>query len=111
MSAHNIQYLAIKDEVQLYRMYMPFLQHGGLFIPGQDAYSLGDEIFLLLQLPDDPGRLAVSARAVWITAGKVQPPRVSGTGFHFMERHEQARARIEACLGAVMESGQHTYSL
>ncbi len=108
---HNIQYLVIKDELQLYRMYMPFLLRGGLFIPGTEACSLGETIFLLLQLPDDPAKIALTATAVWQTPAPAQSPRVAGTGFHFQERWELARARIEACCGSTLDSGQPTFTL
>ncbi|MEQ8955016.1 MAG: pilus assembly protein PilZ [Gammaproteobacteria bacterium] len=108
---HNIQFLVIKDEVQLLRMYMPFLRHGGLFIPDLFCKELGQQLFLVLQLPDDPGRIAVTATAVWMSPAGVSPPQLAGTGFHFRGKHEQARARIEACLGAVLDSGQTSFTL
>jgi type IV pilus assembly protein PilZ len=38
--------LKIGDENMLYHAYMPFLKNGGLFIPTNKAYRLGDEVFI-----------------------------------------------------------------
>ena len=35
--------LAIKDKAQLYGAYMPYLRGGGIFVPTNRRYSLGDE--------------------------------------------------------------------
>ncbi|MEE8342905.1 MAG: pilus assembly protein PilZ, partial [Gammaproteobacteria bacterium] len=34
--------LNIKDKAALYAAYMPFVQNGGLFIPTEKDYELGD---------------------------------------------------------------------
>ena len=51
--------LAIKDKSALYSAYMPFVKNGGLFIPTNKPYLLGDEVFILLQLMESPERLPV----------------------------------------------------
>ena len=37
--------LTIKDKSALYLAYMPFVKNGGLFIPTNSNYRLGDEVF------------------------------------------------------------------
>ena len=44
--------LAIKDKAALYNAYMPFIRQGGIFVPTARRYFIGDEVFLLLTLPD-----------------------------------------------------------
>jgi type IV pilus assembly protein PilZ len=46
---------------------MSFLQNGGLFVPATRPYQLGDEVFLLLTLMNEPEKLPVADRVVWIT--------------------------------------------
>ena len=46
---------------------MSFLQNGGLFVPTTRPYRPGDEVFLLLTLMDEPEKLPVAGRVVWIT--------------------------------------------
>ena len=49
--------LTIKDKAALYAAYMPFIRNGGLFIPTNKAYNLGDEVFMLLSLMEETERL------------------------------------------------------
>src|SRR5262245_5197084 len=42
--------LTIKDKSALYLAYMPFIKNGGLFIPTNSSYKLGDEVFMLLNV-------------------------------------------------------------
>ena len=46
--------LTIKDKAVLYAAYMPFLENGGIFVPTNKQYSIGDEVFMLLTLMDEP---------------------------------------------------------
>ena len=59
--------LTIKDKAVLYAAYMPFVQNGGLFIPTNKQYKLGEEVFLLLNLMDEPEKIPVAGKIVWIT--------------------------------------------
>ena len=54
---------------------MSFLQNVGLFVPTTRPYRLGDEFFLLLTLMDEPEKLPVAARVVWITQEGTQGNR------------------------------------
>src|SRR5690606_1481430 len=49
--------LAVKDKAQLYAAYMPYLKHGGIFVPTTRRYFIGDEVFVLLTLPESSERL------------------------------------------------------
>lgn len=40
--------LNIKDLSILYAAYMPYVKNGGIFIPTNKPYTLGDEIFMLI---------------------------------------------------------------
>ena len=37
--------LTIKDRTVLYAAYMPFVRQGGLFVPTNKKYELGEEVF------------------------------------------------------------------
>src|SRR5207237_9574271 len=67
--------LNIRERVALYAAYMPFLRGGGIFIPTSRPYRLGEEVFMLLSLMDDPNRIAVQGKVVWITPEGVQGNR------------------------------------
>ena len=51
--------LTIKDKGALYAAYMPFIKNGGLFIPTNKPYKLGDEVFMLLNRREYPSWLAL----------------------------------------------------
>ena len=46
MSKPGLLTLTIKDKAALYLAYMPFVRNGGLFIPTNNEYQLGDEVFM-----------------------------------------------------------------
>ncbi|RYY48100.1 MAG: pilus assembly protein PilZ, partial [Comamonadaceae bacterium] len=48
--------LAIKEKGALYAAYIPLFAEGGVFIPTTREYRLGDDVYVLLTLPDDPQR-------------------------------------------------------
>src|SRR5437868_1535936 len=54
--------LAIKEKAALYAAYMPFLKNGGMFVPTNKSYNLGDEIYLILALMDDPGKYPIAGK-------------------------------------------------
>jgi len=59
--------LTIKDKNALYAAYMQFVKNGGLFIPTNKKYKLGDEVFMLLSLMEEAERLPVAGKIIWIT--------------------------------------------
>lgn len=75
--------LTIKDKAALYVAYMPFIKNGGLFIPTNKPYHIGDEVFILLNLLDQAERLPISGKVVWITPQGAQNKRSAGIGVQF----------------------------
>ena len=65
--------LAIKEKAALYAAYIPMFAEGGIFIPTGREYKLGDDIYVLLSLPEDPQRYPVAE----IAATAVRRPLVS----------------------------------
>ena len=56
--------LKISDQNMLYHSYMPFLKNGGLFIPTSKEYQMGEEVFILLNLMDEPEKISVATTSV-----------------------------------------------
>jgi Tfp pilus assembly protein PilZ len=54
--------LAIKERSALFAAYMPYVKGGGLFIPTNRPYQMGDQVYMLLTLMEDPNKLPISAR-------------------------------------------------
>ncbi len=77
--------LTIKDRAVLYAAYMPFIQNGGLFVPTNKQYALGDEVFILLSLMDEAEKIPITGQVVWITPKGAQGNRQAGIGVQFSE--------------------------
>ncbi|MFC0170358.1 PilZ domain-containing protein [Pseudoduganella danionis] len=105
--------LAIKEKAALYAAYMPFLKHGGMFVPTQKPYKIGDEIYLILSLMDDPNKYPIAGKVAWITPAGANNNRAQGIGVHFPddESGQRARQRIEEFLGAAMRSARATHTI
>ncbi|AHE98323.1 PilZ domain-containing protein [Thioalkalivibrio paradoxus] len=104
--------LAIRDKAALFAAYMPFLVNGGLFIPTDKSFRLGDEIFVLLSLLDEPERIPVPCQVVWITPARAQGNRVRGIGVQFSSSDKGAARRlIETHLGGMLQSTGRTHTL
>ncbi len=104
--------LAIKEKAALYAAYMPYLKNGGIFVPTNRPYKLGDEVYLILTIMDDPTKYPIAGRVVWISpAGGTA--RTPGIGVHFPgdESGIAARRRIEEVLGAAIKSGRQTHTI
>src|SRR5512140_3327859 len=105
--------LNIREKAALYAAYMPFLKGGGIFIPTSRPYSLGEEVFMLLSLMDDPNRIAVQGKIVWITPEGVQGNRTQGIGVQFSQDETGAAAKstIEKLLGQTIARSRPTHTM
>jgi type IV pilus assembly protein PilZ len=111
-SRSGVLSLAIKEKAALYSAYMPFIQGGGLFVPTNKSYKIGEEVFMLLSLPEDTEKIRVIGHVVWITP-ITQGNRPQGIGVQFSEKDggTQARNKIEALLGGALKSGRPTHTM
>lgn len=105
--------LAIKEKAALYAAYMPFLKNGGIFVPTAKPYKIGDEIYLILALMDDPNKYPIAGKVAWITPAGANNNKAQGIGVHFPddEAGTRARLRIEEILGAALRSSRATHTL
>lgn len=105
--------LNINSKSALYAAYMPFLANGGIFVPTPRPHQLGDEVFMLLQLMDDPTKHPVAATVAWITPHGAQGGKTQGIGVHFSadESGKALRGRIEQVLAGHLGSNRPTHTL
>jgi len=105
--------LTIKDKGALYAAYMPFVHNGGLFIPTNKDYTLGDEVFMLLKLMDETEKLPIVGKVIWMTPKGAQGNRVAGIGVQFANDAdgEAARKKIETYLGGALKSDRPTHTM
>ena len=108
----SVMTLAIRDEAGVASSYMPFVQGGGLFVPTTRPANLGDDLYLIMTLLDDPTKYAVPGKVVWITpAGTTGRPQGLGIQFARNEAGEQVRAKFETLIGSVALSSRQTSTL
>jgi type IV pilus assembly protein PilZ len=103
--------LTIKDKAVLYAAYMPYVKNGGLFIPTNKSYNIGDEVFVLLNLMDEPEKIPVAGKVVWITPKGAQGNRSAGVGIQFTESDSVAVHKIETYLAGILESERPTHTM
>jgi type IV pilus assembly protein PilZ len=110
-SRSGILSLTIKDKAVLYAAYMPFIQGGGLFIPTSKAYQLGEEVFMLLKLMEEPEKIPVAGKIVWVTPKSAQGNKVAGIGVQFTGDETQAKDKIETYLAGALSSERLTHTM
>ena len=112
-SRPSVLSLAIKEKAALYAAYMPFLKHGGIFVPSNKPYKIGDEIYLILTLMDDPTKFPIAGKVAWITPAGANNNKAQGVGVLFPadESGQRVRLRIEEVLGAALRSSRATHTL
>jgi len=104
--------LTIKDKNALYAAYMQFVKNGGLFIPTNKKYKLGDEVFMLLSLMDETDRLPVAGTIIWITPIGAEGNKAAGIGVQFSDQDSgQTRNKIEGYLAGSLSSDRLTHTM
>jgi type IV pilus assembly protein PilZ len=105
--------LAIKEIAALYSAYIPLFAEGGIFIPTTRDYNLGDDVYVLLTLPDDTQRYPVAGKVAWVTPVRAQANRTQGVGIRFPgdEKSRLLKIKIEDLLGALMASERPTQTI
>ena len=105
--------LAVKDKAALYNAYMSYLKQGGIFVPTPKRYFLGDEVFLLLTLPESSDRLPTVGKVVWVTPAGAQGNRTAGVGVQFADtpEGEAVKSRIETLLAGALNSDKPTHTM
>ena len=112
MSKPGLLTLTIKDKSALYLAYMPFIRNGGLFIPTNSSYKLGDEVFMLLNVMGEEEKIPVAGRVIWITPKGAQGKRTAGIGVQFSEQDRgQTQKKIENYLAAAVSGEKPTHTM
>jgi type IV pilus assembly protein PilZ len=105
--------LVFREKGALYAAYIPLFTDGGLFVPTTREYRLGDDIYLLLSLPDDPQRFPVAGKVAWLTPANASGGRTQGVGVRFPndDKSRQLKIKIEEVLGTSLQSAKPTQTL
>jgi type IV pilus assembly protein PilZ len=105
--------LAIREKAALYAAYIPLFTEGGVFIPSARDYKLGDDIYVLLTLPEDTQRYPVAGKVAWVTPARASGNRTQGVGVRFPndEKSRLLKIKIEEILGAHLASDRPTQTI
>ena len=109
----SVVQLAIKEKAALYAAYIPLFAEGGVFIPTSRDYKLGDDVYVLMTLPDDSQRYPVAGKVAWITPARAAGSRTQGVGIQFPanDKSRLLKIKIEEILGAHLVSGRPTQTI
>lgn len=112
-SRPSIVQLAIKEKGALHAAYIPLFKEGGIFIASAREYKLGDDVYVLLTLPDDTERHPVAGKVAWITPAQAASNRAQGVGVRFPsdEKSRMLKAKIEELLGSHLASDRPTQTI
>ena len=105
--------LVFREKAALYAAYMPLFSDGGLFVPTTREYKLGEDIYLLLSLPEDPQRYPVAGKVGWVTPANASGGRTQGVGVRFPtdEKTRVLKVKIEEILGTAISSSKPTQTI
>jgi type IV pilus assembly protein PilZ len=113
MARPSVIQLVFREKGALYAAYMPLFAEGGLFVPTTREYKLGEDIYLLLSLPEDPQRYPVAGKVGWITPANASGGRTQGVGVKFPsdEKTRALKQKIEDALGTMLQSAKPTQTI
>ena len=109
----SVMQLAIKEKAALYAAYIPLFADGGVFVPTTRDYRLGDDVYVLLTLPEDPQRYPVAGRVAWVTPERASGNRTQGVGIQFPKdpKSVELKVKIEQILGTALSSEKPTQTV
>ena len=101
------------DRTSIYNSYMSFLNHGGVFIPSDDTFAMGDEVLLVLEVGEAADRFPLKTTVCWINPvrGSTTRPRGVGLAFDNGDTAKQARHYTENSLAGLLDLPRPTYTI
>ncbi len=109
----SVMQLVFRERGALFAAFIPLFAEGGLFVPTSRSYQLGEDLYLLLSLPEDPQRYPVAGKVSWITPANASGGRTQGVGVRFPadEKSRLLKLKIEEMLGTQISSSKPTQTL
>lgn len=104
--------LRFKTVNQLYRSYMPWFKNGGLFIPTIKRFQMGQEVLMMVMLPESKDKFPAAGIVSWVCPQNSTGHKKQGVGVEFSDDERLAlRYRIDGMLKEQLKSGAPTYTL
>ena len=102
---------SIRDQQTLYSSYMPFVNGGALFVPSNRVFPLGEEVFVVVTLPESSERIPLTGKVVWVTH-RTQGQRPGGFALSLLgDEGKKLKMLIEKQLASILGSDRPTYTL
>lgn len=96
---NQVLLLNLIDQKTLYAAYMPFIKEGALFVKTDKQFQLDEEVFMLLKLLDEPEKIMLQGKVVWITPFGAEHKKTPGVGIQLLgENAKDVRNKIETAL-------------
>lgn len=107
--------LRLESKQIIYLSYMSFTEHGGVFLPTEDEYRMGEEVLLVLELvtASNTEKLFVKTNVCWINSNPSAGGRPKGVGLAFNSDEQSIKAKgiFEALLSGLLNSDHATYTM
>ena len=113
--------ISIGNKDDLYKAYMPFVSNGGLFVRAQKIYELGNEVSIDLTFMDEPEKILITGKVIWVTPKEAQGNRTAGIGVQFVSVEFNTDTisdpdrvfidNIETHLAGLLESDRPTHTM
>lgn len=105
--------LRMDTPLDLYQAYISVFTEGGLFVQTSQDYQMGEELYGLLTLPQDPKRYPLIGYVAWITPANSPTGRPQGVGVRFSADARGAilKNTIETALGSLLGSERTNYTV
>ena len=110
-ASHGILSLTIKSKDELYKSFMPFIKGGGLFVATSRTYHVGEEVFMLLDLMEEPDKIPVTGRVIWVTPKGAQGGKQAGIGIQLSADDSAIVGKIETYLAGALGTGRLTHTM
>ena len=107
--------LRLESKQDIYASYMSFLEYGGVFLPTDDKFDMGEEILLVLELVGlgKTEKIFIKTNVCWINANPSASGRPKGIGLAFGSDESGLKAKtiFENILSGLLHNERPTYTL
>lgn len=98
-ASNGILSVKFSDRDDLYKCYMSFIKHGGLFISTRNHFKVNSEVFALVTLPNEERKIPLAGKIVWLnTANNMGHPQGIGIQFADTPQNSELKTQIETLL-------------
>ncbi len=104
--------LHLTERTSLYNAYMSFFPDGGVFVPTDEKFDMGEEVLLVLELMELADKLPIKTRVAWKSpVAKGNRPQGIGLVFQASDIGKRAKALIENNLAGLMDHPRPNYTM